>query len=140
MEDLLREKVREQTSHPLTRRELLSQVSGLYDPLGLEAPAKQKGAILIRRAFQEAKVMYCVKDIWDAALSKELREDTIKLLEEYADLSLLRFTRALMLPDPVERSCAITFSDSSDHAYGAVLYLCWRCSLGEVRLVESKPS
>ena len=72
-QDLLREEVRGQTPDPLTRRELLSQVSGLYDPLGLVAPVKQKGAILIRRAFQEAKVMYCVEDTWDAALSKELR-------------------------------------------------------------------
>ena len=138
-QDLLREEVREQTPDPLTRRELLSQVSGLYDPLSLVAPAKQKGAILIRRAFQEAKVMYCVEDTWDAALSKELREDAIKLMEEYADLSLLKFTRALTPPDPAGTPCAITFSDGSEHAYGAVLYLRWSCSHGVVvRLVESK--
>lgn len=34
-QDLLREEVRRQTPDPLTRRELLSQVSSLYDPLGL---------------------------------------------------------------------------------------------------------
>ncbi|XP_058503794.1 uncharacterized protein LOC131471311 [Solea solea] len=138
-QDLLREEVREQTPDPLTRRELLSQVSGLYDPLGLVAPAKQKGTILIRRAFQEAKVMYNIEDTWDAALSKELREDAIKLLQEYADLSLLRFTRALTPPDPGGRPCAITFSDGSEHAYGAVLYLRWsRNHDVVVRLVESK--
>ena len=66
-------------------------------------------------------------------------EDSIKLLEEYADLSLLRFTRALTPPDPAGRPCAITFSDGSEHAYGAVLYLRWSCSHGVVmRLVESK--
>lgn len=46
-QDLLRKEVRTQTPDPLTRRELLSQVSSLYDPLGLVAPAKQKGATLI---------------------------------------------------------------------------------------------
>lgn len=138
-QDLLREEVRRQTPDPLTRRELLSQVSGLYDPLGLVAPAKQKGAILIRRAFQEAKVMYCMEDTWDAALSKELREDAIKLLEEYADLSQLRFIRPLTPPDPRARPSAITFSDGSEHAYSTVLYLRWSCSHGVVvRLVESK--
>lgn len=138
-QDLLREEVRSQTPDPLTRRELLSQVSGLYDPLGLVAPAKQKGAILIRKAFQEAKVMHCIEDTWDAALSKGLREDAVKLLEEYADLRLLRFTRALTPPDPGGRPCGITFSDGSEHAFGAVLYLRWSCSHGVVvRLVESK--
>jgi len=54
-QDLHQGQVRDQMPNPLTRRELLSQVSGLYDPVGLVTPAKQKGAILVRRAFQEAK-------------------------------------------------------------------------------------
>lgn len=138
-QDLLREEVREQTPDPLTRRELLSQVSGLYDPLGLVTPVKQKGAILVRRAFQEAKVKHCLEDTWDAALSEGLREDAIKLLEEYADLKKLHFTRALTPPDPCAEPSAITFSDGSEHAYGAVMYLRWSCSHSViVRLVESK--
>ncbi|KAL4005116.1 hypothetical protein ACER0C_004829 [Sarotherodon galilaeus] len=138
-QDLLTEEVGEQTPDPLTRRELLSQVSGLYDPLGLVTPVKQKGAILVRRAFQEAKVKYCLEDTWDVALSEGLREDAIKLLEEYADLKKLHFTRALTPPDPCAEPSAITFSDGSEHAYGAVMYLCWSCSHSViVRLVESK--
>ncbi|KAI2651191.1 Endoplasmic reticulum mannosyl-oligosaccharide 1,2-alpha-mannosidase [Labeo rohita] len=54
-QDLLLGQVRAQTPDPLTQRELLSQVSGLYDPIGLATPIKQGGAILVRRAFQEAK-------------------------------------------------------------------------------------
>lgn len=46
-QDLLRDEVKGQTPNPLTRRELLSQVSALCDPLGLVTPAKQKGAILV---------------------------------------------------------------------------------------------
>ncbi|XP_065327919.1 uncharacterized protein LOC135933709 [Pelmatolapia mariae] len=138
-QDLLREEVGEQTPDPLTRRELLSQVSGLYDPLGLVTPVKQKGAILVRRDFQEAKVKYHLEDTWDAALSEGLREDAIKLLEEYADLKKLHFTRALTPPDPCAEPSAITFSDGSEHAYGAVMYLRWSCSHSViVRLVESK--
>ncbi|XP_054911875.1 uncharacterized protein LOC129376308 isoform X3 [Poeciliopsis prolifica] len=56
-QDLQQDQIRSQTPNPLTRRELLSQVSGLYDPIGLVTPAKQKGAILVRKAFQEAKNM-----------------------------------------------------------------------------------
>lgn len=43
---LLREEVRPETSNPLTRRGLLSQIAGLYDPIGFVTPAKEKGAIL----------------------------------------------------------------------------------------------
>ena len=51
--DFLKQEVRPETPNPLTRRGLLSQVAGLYDPVGLVTPAKQKGAILVRKAFQE---------------------------------------------------------------------------------------
>lgn len=46
-QNLLKEEVQLQTPKPFTRREVLSQVAGLYDPLGLVAPAKQKGTILV---------------------------------------------------------------------------------------------
>ncbi|XP_048836046.1 uncharacterized protein LOC125711305 [Brienomyrus brachyistius] len=45
--DLLEEEVRTETPNPLTRKALLSQVAALYDPIGLVAPVKQKGAILV---------------------------------------------------------------------------------------------
>ena len=35
------------------RPETLSQVAGLTKPIGLVTPAKQEGAILVRKAFQE---------------------------------------------------------------------------------------
>lgn len=139
-QNLLKEEVRSQTPNPLTRRELLSQVSGLYDPLGLVTPAKQKGAILVRRAFQEAKVNYGLSEnTWDAALSEGLREDAIKLLEEYSELGQVQFVRSLTPPDAAAEPFGITFSDGSEQAYGAVLYLRWSCSQDiTVRLVESK--
>uniref|UniRef100_G3NG64 Reverse transcriptase domain-containing protein n=2 Tax=Gasterosteus aculeatus TaxID=69293 RepID=G3NG64_GASAC len=126
--------------NPLTRRELLSQVSGLYDPIGLTTPVKQKGAILVRRAFQEAKPKCSTsKDTWDLALSEKLREDAISLFEEYAKLSKVKFHRALTPAGAPAEPDAITFSDGSEHAYGAVLYLRWACNQGSmVRLVESK--
>lgn len=51
--DLTDEEVEVKTPNPLTRV-LLSQIAGLYDPIGLATPVKQKGVILVRRAFQEA--------------------------------------------------------------------------------------
>lgn len=139
-QDLLREQIRAQTPNPLTRRVLLSQVSGLYDPIGLVTPAKQKGAILVRRAFQEAKRERCpVKETWDAAFSDEIGEDAIELFEEYAHLGKVKFTRALTPPLFSDGPVAITFSNGSEHAYGAVMYLRWSSDQGPIiRLVQSK--
>ncbi len=139
-QDLLLEQVRSQTPDPLTRRELLSQVSGLYDPIGLTTPVKQRGAILVRRAFQEAKPRCStIMDTWDLALSDKLREDAIDLFEEYVQLGKVKFARALTPAGISSEPNAITFSDGSEHAYGAILYLWWACDQGSTaRLVESK--
>ena len=131
------DEVETETPDPLTRRELLSQVAGLYDPLGLATPLKQKGVILVRRAFQEAGSL--TKDTWDKPLSDELRGKAIELFKEYAQLSSVMFPRSITPPGWVEKPWGITFSDGSSDSYGAVLYLRWRTSNGvEVRLVESK--
>ncbi|KAJ8398913.1 hypothetical protein AAFF_G00418210 [Aldrovandia affinis] len=78
------EEVRENTPKGLSRRELLSQVAALYDPIGLVSPAKQKGNILVRRAFQEAGGGSSAKETWDDPISPGLREEAIKLFEIYA--------------------------------------------------------
>ncbi|XP_077470984.1 uncharacterized protein LOC144085517 [Stigmatopora argus] len=93
-QNLLEEEVRENTPKPLTRRQLLSQVAGLYDPIGLVTPAKQKGAILVRKAFQEAGTSR-TQDTWDKPLSEKLREEAIQLFEEYVRLSQVTFHRSL---------------------------------------------
>ena len=68
--DLTEEEVEVKTPNPLTRLVLLSQITGLYDPIGLATPVKQKGVILVRRAFQEAGKL--TKDTWNEPLSDEL--------------------------------------------------------------------
>lgn len=67
-QDLCEEEVIKNTSNPLTRRALLSQVAGLYDPIGLVTRTKQKGAILVRKAFQETRDGGKSIDTWDKPL------------------------------------------------------------------------
>ncbi|XP_052429387.1 uncharacterized protein LOC127970733 [Carassius gibelio] len=138
-QDLLEEEVRLRTPNPLTRRYLLSQVAGLYDPLGLVTPAKQKGTILVRKAFQEAGSGCLTRHSWDTALSEGIRGEAIDLFEEYVQLQKVKFQRSLTPPNWKGKSWAVTFSDGSDKTYGAVLSLRWNTSQGvDVRLVESK--
>lgn len=92
---LLKEEVRTETPYPLTRRALLSQVAGLYDSIGLVTPAKEKGAIFVRKALQEGKGGKLTQETWDQHLSNSLREEAIQLFEEYVLLGQVKFYRSL---------------------------------------------
>ncbi|KAL1254331.1 hypothetical protein QQF64_016560 [Cirrhinus molitorella] len=139
--NLLEEEVKRKTPNPLTRRELLSQVASLYDPIGLITPAKQKGAILVRKAFQEAGSKFLNRDTWDKPLSEKLRNEAIQLFEEYVRLSNITFYRSLTPANWIGRPWGVTFSDGSDRSYGAVVYFRWETEKGvQVRLVEQKQS
>ncbi len=138
-QNLVEEEVRKKTPNPLTRRQLLSQVASLYDPIGLATPAKQKGAILVRKAFQEAGGKTLTRDTWDRPLSERLREEAIHLFEEYTRLNQITFHRSLTPVKRIGKPWGITFSDGSDQSYGAVAYFRWETEQGIlVRLVESK--
>lgn len=137
-QNLLEEEVRGKTPNPLTRRQLLSQVASLYDPIGLVTPVKQKGAILVRRAFQETTGS-ATRDTWDKPLSEKLREEAIQLFEEYTRLSQITFYRSLTPANWIGKPWEVAFSDGRDQSYGAVVYFRWDTAQGiEVRLVESK--
>lgn len=114
-------------------------MASLYDPIGLATPTKQKGAILVRKAFQEAGGKSLTRDTWDKPLSERLREEAIHLFEEYTRLSQITFHRSLTPVKRIGEPWGITFSDGSDHSYGAVVYFRWETEQGvQVRLVESK--
>lgn len=115
------------------------QTQGLYDPVGLVTPAKQKGPILVHRPFQQTNgKSYPVQETWNMALSDDLWEDVIKLFKKYVQLG--KITKHL-LPHTwyTDKPWTITFSDRSKHAYRAVMYLRWNSDQGSiVRLVKSK--
>ncbi|XP_067280641.1 uncharacterized protein [Pseudorasbora parva] len=138
-QNLVGQEGRSKTPNPLTRRQLLSQVASLYDPIGLATPAKQKGAILVRKAFQETGGKTLTRDTWDTPLSEKLREEAIHLFEEYTRLNQITFHRSLTPVKRIGEPWGITFSDGSDQSYGAVAYFRWETEQGIlVRLVESK--
>ncbi|KAJ8392122.1 hypothetical protein AAFF_G00079280 [Aldrovandia affinis] len=94
---------------------------------------------VMTRAFQEAGGGSSAKETWDDPISPGLREEAIKLFGEYVRLGEVKFHRSLTPSGQRGRPWGITFSDGSDHAYGAVLYVRWETQQGiEVRLVESK--
>ncbi|KAJ7983845.1 hypothetical protein DPEC_G00370660 [Dallia pectoralis] len=101
--------------------------------------AIDQGAILVRKAFQEAGGKALTRVTWDKPLSEKLREEAIQLFEEYTRLGQITFHRSLTPANWIGRPWGITFSDGSDKSYGAVVYFRWETEQGiQVRLVESK--
>ena len=103
------------TYNGLTKRILLSNIARIFDPIGFLNPITIHGRLLVQEA------MDC-SYIWDAKLPSEFEVrwmDIVDLLKE-----------ALVIPipcwiglDPYSKLSLHSFTDSSDKALGAVVYL-----------------
>ena len=106
------------TSHAvINKRDMLSQLSSLYDPLGLISPIVLKGKII----FQEASRL---KLDWDAEIPSRLKKNWEEWLRSLKELPLLLFSRRVCpntLVDPVAE--LHLFSDGSQVGYAAVAYI-----------------
>ena len=141
------EKVRKQKTGPnlspndikgrvpiLTKRKILSQVNGIYDPLGLVAPFIVKAKIMLRK-------LWMIKDIdWDDHIPDEDQKAWEKFFEESGDLEKIKFKRCMKPADAVGSPMLTIFSDASQDAYGAVAYTSWKTINGSYKtsLIMSK--
>ena len=122
---------------PLTKRIVLSQLMSLFDSCGLIAPFKMKGAILFRKTWQHSKVKGDVTD-WDEPISPDLVPNWLIFFKEVTEISDVHFPRCLKT-ESCTKPILITFSDGSDDAFGALVYVRWEADGGYiVRLVEAK--
>ncbi|XP_076549168.1 uncharacterized protein LOC143306442 [Osmia lignaria lignaria] len=103
------------TSLPTTKREIISTIAKLYDPLGWAAPIVIVAKILMQQ-------LWLQKCEWDDPIPTELQH-TWKTY--YTELPLLRF---MNLPRWIAHETRIPkielhgFADASQHAYAAVVY------------------
>lgn len=104
----------------------------------LFTPAKQKGAILVRKAFQEGGGGKITQETWDQPLSESLRKEDIQLFEECVQLGLVKFHRSLTPAGWEGKPLGIIFF-GSHKTYRAVMYLRWKTSkCNEFRFIDSK--
>ena len=100
-----------------TKRKMLSQLSMLYDPLGLIGPVIHRGKIL----FQDANRM---KLNWDSSMPLSLIRDWEIWLKSLKNLSQMIYPRCICPPDFVDAAVEFHhFSDASQVGYGAVTYI-----------------
>ena len=119
---------------PKSRRSLLKVTASIFDPLGLLSPF----IIKLKLLFQTP----CHRRVgWDEPLADRSLKQWNELMFEFTLLQQIRIPRCYfdddMVPDLIE---CHGFSDASEHAYAAVLYLRTIDKRGKIvtRLVASK--
>jgi len=115
-----------------TKRQVLSAIAKLFDPLGLISPIIIKAKILMQE-------LWTLRLGWDDPLPSAINTKWITFLRNLQDLSLLKFPR--WIGYKAEHHVEIHgFSDASPQAIAAVVYTRWYSPSGEtmVRLICSK--
>ena len=112
----------------LTKRIILSQVNGIYDPLGLLSPFVVKAKIHLRKLWTfEPKLE------WDDELPEPLLNDWFDFFREAILLPELTFSRCVKPKNAKGQSMIVSFSDASNEAFGACVYLRWELSDGSFK-------
>ncbi|XP_055680362.1 uncharacterized protein LOC129788386 [Lutzomyia longipalpis] len=116
-----------------TKREILSAIARLFDPLGLIGPVVIEAKILMQEAHK-------LKQGWDDVIPTDLAlrwEAFVVNLQHINQISVPRWVSSIASPVSVELHA---FSDASQRAYGAAVYIITRDSVGTVcsRLLVAK--
>ena len=99
--------------HHLSKRQLLSAVSSVFDPLGLVSPLTIRGKLLIKQA-------WLLEVSWDELLPDTFVQDWQEIISDLSQVDLIKFPRSVAGTKP----CYLhVFCDASTHAYGAVAYI-----------------
>lgn len=98
-----------------TKREMLSVISQVFDPLGLLAPVIISMKIMMQR-------LWLHKLSWDEALSQDIVEEWVSITQCLRVLNNIRVPRRVII-DSSRRVELHIFTDASERAYGACLYV-----------------
>lgn len=132
---LSREQVPRNIPLPLTKRQVLSQVNGIYDPMGLISPFTVRAKIMLRKLWGLEKKLE-----WDDPIPECFRQEWMFFFEELFQLEEITIQRCIQPVMAVGDPELVLFSDGSTEAYGAAAYARWSLTDGTfaARLVASK--
>jgi hypothetical protein len=103
----------------LTRRNVLSNVSKIFDPTGFVPPVTVQSKILLRES-------WCGNQGWDDPLSKEQCLSWLNFLRDLLNLDQLRIPRSIWPQgEVVGLPILIIFTDGSISAFGVAAYARW---------------
>ena len=130
--DLILENV--STKIPLTKRMILSQINGIYDPLGLAGPFTVRAKILMRKLWSVVELG------WDDVIPETHMAEWIEFFRDLFGMKEISFSRCAKPANSVGNPSLIMSADGSNDAFGACGYVRWEKKDGtfESHLIASK--
>ncbi|XP_065075911.1 uncharacterized protein LOC135699568 [Ochlerotatus camptorhynchus] len=109
-----------------TKRNILSTIAQLFDPLGIISPVVVQAKILMQH-------LWLLALEWDAEVPPEIRQQWVRFAEQLPQLANFRIDRYALVPKyrRIELHC---FADASKAAYGACIYVRSESSDGSVKI------
>lgn len=99
----------------VTKRKILSHIAQLYDPIGLLGPVIVQAKLLMQRLWQ-------CEVTWDESVPADIFTSWINIRNQLGILEKIQFDRRVIIQDC--KTIEIHgFSDASEKAYGACLYV-----------------
>lgn len=103
--------------YPITKRNVLSVIAQIYDPLGFVAPL-----VIIAKIFMQK--LWLAKVQWDEPLTTLLKQEWLTFSRNILELSELKISRCLFVGNNEIKTIELHgYSDSSLKAYGCCIYL-----------------
>lgn len=100
----------------VTKRAILSEVARLFDPLGLVGLVITSGKILIQE-------LWMLKIGWDDAVPMSVQKSWFQIKSQLSLLESIEIPRLIVSGNSESRICLHGFSDASEQAYGACIYI-----------------
>ncbi|KAL0853130.1 hypothetical protein ABMA27_012894 [Loxostege sticticalis] len=110
-----------------TKRDILSFIGKIFDPLGLIGPIVVKTKLFMQEVWKS-------KVNWDSPLPPNLLVEWAKILKDLKEMGTIQIPRAVLNRPNVESVELVGFSDASQHAIGCCLFLRALSGNGEVQV------
>ena len=101
--------------HLVTKREVLQDLSKIFDPLGFATPVIIRAKILMQQ-------LWLCKVGWDEPLQEEMQKDWVEIASDLKTISGFCVKRCYF-SSSVAQPVLHCFADASLNAYGAVVFV-----------------
>ncbi len=127
------EAVLEMKTETVTKREILSKLAKIYDPLGMVGPVTVTAKLIFQDICRENKD-------WDETVSPEIETRWRNWMEVVSKMTEIKIPRCIMPVSSKARKISLhVFGDASKVAYCAAVYIVWHNeSKSESHLVTAK--